>query len=669
MVKNYYKILGVTKTATEDDIKKAYRKMALKFHPDKNKEPDAEEKFKEIAEAYEVLGDKSKKNKYDNSHRRNSTPNHNYAWSFSFTPSDPFDLFKNFFNGHDPFSDSFHDSLFASFNLHRHHHASIFDRDPFFTKDFTDSSRVTRRTNFTSGRVGSPSTTGVTTETSYKTGDGGTVHITKTVIGSDGSVSREFRFRSQSTSRTESETSPKIDPIQRQQSEPVTVNNTESNEANEDSVHAPIDPLPPTVEATIEADNKEESVIHSDVIETKLDSHDTNNSNEEASNEDTSKVPELSEQAQKIDLILRKHSQPLKSVDQLLRKRSAPALTRTELILNGNNDEKKESFESKLDLKIDNPVSPVVTESKLKENDDSHVFENKAFVKVGESCEVRTNVEEPKVPNDSRNTFENKAFIKVNGIVDDIIKDDKNAHDNVDGLKNLNLHRKKSVMEEISTLIEEEEKTINKILNDEKLIDDSANKDFHRNVPSKENKENSPTPSSPTSYKSSLDFQLPANTFYKTSLPVPASSQKNERNSEDNISTNGSMLDFCISRDKKNDSKVELKRRSSNPRPRIISSVSVSKPPSNSRSRYRRSKSYAGVGSGGVVSLSQCPLCGRQFEKSVIESHAAQCAGLYDDDSGQGTCDPSRVTCNMCGQKFGQENILQHTRYCGEVVV
>ena len=78
-------------------------------------------------------------------------------------------------------------------------------------------------------------------------------------------------------------------------------------------------------------------MIHSDVIETKLDSHDTNNSNEEASNEDTSKVPELSEQAQKIDLILRKHSQPLKSVDQLLRKRSAPALTRTELILNGNN--------------------------------------------------------------------------------------------------------------------------------------------------------------------------------------------------------------------------------------------------------------------------------------------------------------------------------------------
>ena len=74
MVKNYYKILGVNKTASEDDIKKAYKKMALKFHPDKNKEPDAEEKFKEIAEAYEVLSDRGKKHKYDSSNRRNSTP-------------------------------------------------------------------------------------------------------------------------------------------------------------------------------------------------------------------------------------------------------------------------------------------------------------------------------------------------------------------------------------------------------------------------------------------------------------------------------------------------------------------------------------------------------------------------------------------------------------------
>ena len=88
MVKNYYKILGLNKGATEDDIKKAYRKMALKFHPDKNKDSDAEERFKEIAEAYEVLSDNKKKYKYDNTSRRNSTPNNNHSWSFSFRPSD-----------------------------------------------------------------------------------------------------------------------------------------------------------------------------------------------------------------------------------------------------------------------------------------------------------------------------------------------------------------------------------------------------------------------------------------------------------------------------------------------------------------------------------------------------------------------------------------------------
>ena len=181
MVKNYYKILGVTKGSTDEDIKKAYRKLALKFHPDKNKEADAEEKFKEIAEAYEVLSDKSKKYKYDNSHRRNSTPNHNYAWSFSFTPTDPFDLFKNFFNGHDPFSDSFHDSIFASFNLHnlhRQHHASIFDKDPFFARpsDFTDAPRERRSRASNLTNSGSQQ---VKTETSYKTGENGTVHITK----------------------------------------------------------------------------------------------------------------------------------------------------------------------------------------------------------------------------------------------------------------------------------------------------------------------------------------------------------------------------------------------------------------------------------------------------------------------------------------------------------
>ena len=66
MGKDFYKILGLQKSsATPNDIKKAYRKLALKFHPDRNKEPNAEEKFKEISYAYEVLSDPDKKKRYD----------------------------------------------------------------------------------------------------------------------------------------------------------------------------------------------------------------------------------------------------------------------------------------------------------------------------------------------------------------------------------------------------------------------------------------------------------------------------------------------------------------------------------------------------------------------------------------------------------------------------
>lgn len=63
-MKNYYKILEVEEKATQDEIKKAYRKLASKYHPDKN--PEGEEKFKEIAEAYETLGNPEKKEQYDN---------------------------------------------------------------------------------------------------------------------------------------------------------------------------------------------------------------------------------------------------------------------------------------------------------------------------------------------------------------------------------------------------------------------------------------------------------------------------------------------------------------------------------------------------------------------------------------------------------------------------
>ncbi|XP_034482820.1 dnaJ protein homolog 1 [Drosophila innubila] len=66
MGKNYYQILGLSRTANDEEIKKAYKRMALKYHPDKNDHPQAAEHFQEIVAAFEILSNKEKREIYDN---------------------------------------------------------------------------------------------------------------------------------------------------------------------------------------------------------------------------------------------------------------------------------------------------------------------------------------------------------------------------------------------------------------------------------------------------------------------------------------------------------------------------------------------------------------------------------------------------------------------------
>ncbi len=119
--KDFYSTLGISKSANADEIKKAYRKLALQYHPDQNKSKEALEKFKEISHAYEVLSDREKRHAYDQlgdrafepdgtPHNQQHPTENDAPFTYSYQTQngggfqDPQDIFDQFFGGNSPFS-------------------------------------------------------------------------------------------------------------------------------------------------------------------------------------------------------------------------------------------------------------------------------------------------------------------------------------------------------------------------------------------------------------------------------------------------------------------------------------------------------------------------------------------------------------------------------------
>ncbi|XP_028256609.1 dnaJ homolog subfamily B member 9-like [Parambassis ranga] len=137
--RDYYDILGVPRDATERQIKKAFHKLALKYHPDRNKGPDAEAKFREIAEAYETLSDDKRRREYDQFGHSSSSgegyrggggsggSNYNFNQHFQSFNFNFDDIFKD----SDPFGQHQHQQHQHHFHSHSHTHNQAHQKKHF----------------------------------------------------------------------------------------------------------------------------------------------------------------------------------------------------------------------------------------------------------------------------------------------------------------------------------------------------------------------------------------------------------------------------------------------------------------------------------------------------------------------------------------------------------
>ena len=145
--KDYYSILGIERAATEDDIKKAYRKLARKYHPDVSKDPEGEAKFKDVAEAYQTLKDPEKRAAYDRlgQHRAGEDFEPSRDWGKEFN--------TQFNDGQSSFEGIDLSDLFASFARHRGGSGPAAASFPIPGEDFDVAAAITLEDAFRGTQV------------------------------------------------------------------------------------------------------------------------------------------------------------------------------------------------------------------------------------------------------------------------------------------------------------------------------------------------------------------------------------------------------------------------------------------------------------------------------------------------------------------------------------